>query len=100
MALASEPFWSALESARELPALLDGSGRPAWMADAACREHPEVSFFPVRGESTGATAKAICRRCLVRVECEAFAVEHGEIGIWGGTSERQRRQWARRRPLG
>jgi len=37
--------------------------RPAWHADAACLEHPEVNFFPGRGESL-APAKAICAGCL------------------------------------
>jgi len=41
----------------------------AWHADAACREHPEVSFFPGQHEST-APAKA-CAACLVRAECLA-----------------------------
>jgi hypothetical protein len=38
--------------------------RPAWMKDALCREHPEISFFPEPGEDLRA-AKAVCARCLV-----------------------------------
>lgn len=66
--------------------------RPAWHADAACREHPDVSWFPARGEPV-TEAKRICAGCLVRAECEAYALEMGgwTAGIWGGTSERQRR---------
>jgi WhiB family transcriptional regulator, redox-sensing transcriptional regulator len=66
------------------------------MADALCRERPEVDWFPDRekGVNAGAqvvAAKAVCARCLVRDECLAFAIEHWERGVWGGTSEGERR---------
>lgn len=74
--------------------LLELLHRPAWMADAACREHPEVEFFPTRGQSTR-PAKAVCANCLVRQECAAYAVEHnadgGSDGIWGGLTAHERR---------
>ena len=65
--------------------------RPAWHADAACREHPEVSWFPERGEPVDA-ARAICAGCLVIDECRAAGIAGREQGIWGGLSERNRRQ--------
>ena len=76
--------------------------RPAWHADALCREHPEIDFFPVRGESVEA-AKAVCARCLVRDECLATALAmcdsglDGAVGIWGGTSQQERVQLRRQR---
>jgi WhiB family redox-sensing transcriptional regulator len=64
----------------------------AWRKDAACLETPYVNFFPGRGELTKAT-KAVCDTCLVRAECLEYAIANEEVfGIWGGTSERQRRQ--------
>ncbi|MDQ1367726.1 MAG: Transcription factor WhiB, partial [Acidimicrobiaceae bacterium] len=43
--------------------------RPAWHADAACKEAPrEVSWFPNHGET-----EAICAGCLVIGECRAWA---------------------------
>jgi WhiB family transcriptional regulator, redox-sensing transcriptional regulator len=66
--------------------------RPAWHADALCREHPEVNFFPERGEDAR-PARAICARCPVIAECRSHAVERNEIhGLWGGTSVRERRK--------
>lgn len=68
--------------------------RPAWMADALCREpdHAAVNFFPTRGEATE-PAKAVCARCPVADECLAFALDSARTsGIWGGTTERQRRR--------
>ncbi len=69
------------------------ANRPAWHADALCQEHPEVNFFPGRGEDVG-PAKRVCGQCLVRAECRAWALEQGaELdGIWAGTSNIQRRQ--------
>lgn len=47
--------------------------RPVWMRDAACREHPEVNFFPARGEDRR-PALAVCGRCLVLNECRQWAL--------------------------
>lgn len=34
-----------------------------------------------------------CRACTVRVECLNYALDNGEkFGVWGGTSERERRK--------
>ena len=67
--------------------------RPEWHADAACREHPEINFFPERGEST-VRAKAVCRSCLVAGECRNWAMAQGPTlaGIWAGTTDRERRR--------
>lgn len=77
------------------PDFADLLNRPAWMKDALCREHPEVVWFPGRGEDAR-PAKALCARCLVQPECldyaESITVPMPPSGIWGGTSERERRQ--------
>ena len=57
--------------------------RPAWMVKAACREHPEVDFFPGRG-GNARPALAVCRGCEVREICLTYAQENGECGVWGG----------------
>lgn len=69
-----------------------GAGQPTWMRDARCKAHPEICFFPQRGESA-APAKAVCRRCAVSSECLAFALVLGDRleGIWAGTSPLERR---------
>lgn len=71
--------------------------RYAWRAYGACRQHPEVDFFPERGQPT-APAKAICAACPVRDECLSVALANGERhDIWGGLSERERRRLRRER---
>lgn len=81
-----------MRSTDELLALM-GWQRPAWHADAACREHPEVNFFPERGEAT-APAAEICASCLVSTECLTAGLSGHEVGVWGGTSHRQRKRRA------
>lgn len=80
--------------------LLDLLRRPGWMADAACKEHPELSWFVERGQTLEAeAAKAVCADCLVRVECLEYANAHEEngwrYGLWGGRSPNERNQAAR-----
>lgn len=74
---------------------VDGA-REAWKAQAACRAVTPDLFFPLgsTGEAVDQieAAKAVCQRCPVRHECLRFALEtNQEAGVWGGTSEDERR---------
>ena len=63
----------------------------AWQARAACKGTTEL-FYPEVGASL-APAKAVCASCPVREACLDFALSHHEqFGIWGGSSERERRR--------
>jgi WhiB family redox-sensing transcriptional regulator len=42
-------------------------------------------------------AKKVCPGCPVEKQCLEFALENGEFGVWGGTSERRRRTIKRHR---
>jgi len=66
-----------------------GYARPSWHGDSACVEHPELNWFPERGDRLDA-ALAICATCLVVDECKAFGADEHH-GIWGGTTAMQRR---------
>ncbi|MCO8127862.1 WhiB family transcriptional regulator [Acidimicrobiia bacterium EGI L10123] len=67
------------------------------MALGACRGADPDLFFPDRGESLE-PAKRICSECVVRDECLEHALASGErFGVWGGTSERERRRIRRSR---
>lgn len=73
--------------------------RPEWMHAAACRGMDPELFFPARGEGID-TARHVCRSCDVRAECLAYCMSLDEHhGIWGGLSERDRRQLRRTRRL-
>jgi hypothetical protein len=60
-------------------------------------------FFPERGDGAAVdAAKAVCGTCPVAADCLDEAINlpdgWGEIGIWGGTSGRQRRSLLRNDP--
>jgi len=62
-----------------------------WFAGLCAQTDPEL-FFPEKGGSTRA-AKRVCTGCPVRAQCLEHALAHDErYGVWGGTSERERRR--------
>jgi hypothetical protein len=75
----------------DLEEFLDMIEPPAWHADAACKEHPELNWVPGRGDDTTAP-KAVCDGCLVAAECRAWALRQVPdlYGVWGGLTRRQR----------
>jgi WhiB family redox-sensing transcriptional regulator len=75
--------------------ILDGETGD-WRAHGLCAQTDPEAFYPEKGGST-ADAKRVCLACEVRLECLEYAIEHGEPGVWGGTSERQRRAIRRAR---
>lgn len=75
-----------------------------WREVARCKEMDPDLFFPVG--TTGPAllqieaAKAVCRTCTVRVECLQYAIDSNqEYGIWGGTTEEERRYMRRETAL-
>lgn len=60
-----------------------------WMEAALCSQTDPELFFPELGASTR-DAKAICAQCPVLARCRAYALEHRERGVWGGTSDQDR----------
>lgn len=77
------------------PAILTDPG--PWVIDALCAQTDPEAFFPEIGGAHRA-AKAVCRRCPVINECLEHALTNGEhYGVWGGTSETERRRILRER---
>ncbi len=70
------------------------------MLKGRCRgyEKPDV-FFPEYDapSSTAWPKENLCARCPVRVECLDYAMETDQFGVWGGTSEAERRSLKRPR---
>jgi len=76
----------------EAGSIFDMLRRPAFFAGAACRGCDPAMFYPERGEAV-APAKAVCQSCPVAKPCLEYALAGGEkFGLWGGTSERERRR--------
>lgn len=72
-----------------------------WRRNAICRDTDPDLFFPVG--TTGYAlvqidkAKQVCGECPVKVDCLQYALDtNQDSGIWGGTSEEERRAIRRR----
>ena len=68
-----------------------------WSARGACRGKDPDALF-VKGAAQQ-QAKLVCRSCPVKAECLAHALDtRTEFGVWGGMTERERRQLLREHP--
>lgn len=73
------------------------TARPFPIEQASCRGLDTNLFFPERGEDSS-IAKRICFTCPVKNPCRDWALANNEKhGIWGGTSEKERRTRRRTR---
>lgn len=62
------------------------------MDGAVCAQADPEAWHPGIGQAS-APAVAICRQCPVIAACLAHALADPSLtGVWGGTSERSRRQ--------
>lgn len=78
---------------RELPK--EVSPPDLWQDEGACFGIDPEIFFPTTEEEAG-LALAYCGVCRVRDTCLAWAIRTGErYGVWGGTTEQQRRRLIR-----
>ena len=70
-----------------------------WMDEGNCVEQPPGLFFPSDGVGVE-VAKKVCVDCPVREVCLEYAlVNRVDHGVWGGTSERERRRILKRRSV-
>jgi WhiB family transcriptional regulator, redox-sensing transcriptional regulator len=79
-------------------ALDDFLNRPAWHQRAVCRGVVGPSDY-VRGPKADYEAvRALCVDCPVRQEClEVALADDSLVGLWGGTTELERRALRRAR---
>ena len=69
-----------------------------WMNNAACVGANLNMFFPDTPGDHGVEAKKVCKTCPVKDACLQHALVNDERGIWGGTTDNQRKTL--RRTLG
>lgn len=68
-----------------------------WVTRRNCAETDPNVFFPSDGAGVIA-AQRVCRECPVKEPCREYALANNIThGVWGGTSERQRRRILRDR---
>jgi WhiB family redox-sensing transcriptional regulator len=65
----------------------------------ACSQHDPDLFFPDTEGPNFYTlirnAKEVCFTCPYQLECLEHAVKNNEPGIWGGTSDKERKNMKR-----
>lgn len=67
-----------------------------WVDDALCAQTDPELFFPEKGGNS-LVVKRICAKCQVKDQCLEWALTNNEkYGIWGGTSEHDRRKLKRK----
>lgn len=74
--------------------LLLSRANTSWMEQGVCQNRDEDGkiFFPEAGNNAN-MAKKMCARCPVREKCLDWSIETRQMyGIWGGVSEKKRRQ--------
>ena len=75
-----------------MTAIPDPDSITAWMAEGLCRMYPPATFFPSDGVGVE-VAKRLCATCPVKPQCLDYALDNRiDHGVWGGTSERERRR--------
>ncbi|WP_026460577.1 WhiB family transcriptional regulator [Schaalia suimastitidis] len=72
-----------------------------WRSEAACLHVDPELFFPIGNTgpaiAQAAEAKAVCATCSVQAICLQWAIDNNQdSGVWGGTSEEERRSLKRR----
>lgn len=72
------------------PAVFDAE----WRRRAACRTLPEGErwvFWPDPSDTQAIeAAKGVCSHCSVTADCLTYALDAGEQGVWGGTTDDER----------
>ncbi|MHB1504145.1 MAG: WhiB family transcriptional regulator [Acidimicrobiales bacterium] len=68
-----------------------------WMSKGKCKDMDPAVFFPNDGVGVQ-VAQRICADCPVKAPCLEYALTNRvDHGVWGGTSERERRRLLRKR---
>jgi WhiB family redox-sensing transcriptional regulator len=61
------------------------------MDDATCAGCDEPELFHPHGlADADPDALVMCRLCPVAAECLQYALDNGESGVWGGTTDKER----------
>jgi WhiB family redox-sensing transcriptional regulator len=71
---------------------------PTWQSHGACKGSDPDQYFPHPYVSHAqiVSIRAVCEACPVRRECADWGIHHEQLGIWGGTTDRQRREIRRK----
>jgi WhiB family redox-sensing transcriptional regulator len=92
MTAATRAEWRTGKKPKPRPLFIDED----WVQYAVCPTTDPEIFHPEKGQSS-LEAIRVCRRCPAVEPCLDYALKHKETGVWGATSENQRRTIRRER---
>lgn len=69
----------------------NNDGVSLWQESANCIGSNTEMFFPERNVKPK-EAKALCGGCPVKAACLEYALLYGLIGVWGGTTDKERKK--------
>lgn len=72
---------------------------PLFDGTQLCAQTDPDLWFPTALHQTGRLAKSLCQKCPWIEECLEFALHHDVVGIWGGTTEKERAKLRRERKI-
>lgn len=64
--------------------------RTSWEQRAKCLDEDTDLYFP--DENRKSDIKMTCTDCPVLNQCRSYAIAHEEVGVWGGTTYRDRKK--------
>jgi WhiB family redox-sensing transcriptional regulator len=62
-----------------------------WMEEGICNYENRKLFYSLLIREQREAVK-ICQQCPIIDKCREYAIKNNEIGVWGGTTEKQRRK--------
>jgi WhiB family redox-sensing transcriptional regulator len=71
---------------------------PREFENPLCAQVDGELWFPEKGDNS-TVAKTICGNCIHITECAEWGIKHEVFGIWGATTDRQRRRIRRERNI-
>jgi len=55
-----------------------------------CAQTDPDLWFPTAVHQTGRLAKSLCQKCPWIQECLTYSLHYDVVGIWGGTTDKER----------
>lgn len=101
--LSERVYGTSPAKSRQVSIILDGFDLThlQWQDQANCRDTDPEAFFPLIGEGVNGTVRAICDACPVKETCLEYALGRPQLqGIWGGTSDEERKKIRKQRGIG
>jgi len=69
---------------------------PPFDGSQICAQTDPDLWFPTSLKQTGRLAKKLCSACPWKADCLDYALGYDLVGIWGGTTERERVEMRKR----